>query len=181
VRRLSSALLACIKCETSAPGNGESGARARPRRSDRDAALSCSAAVLPAPPCAGVRRVRLTLPRCGQPRLPCRGVRHGVAHPCRKLRSTAVASATSMPSNLLGDSRAAKRRPPLTHCAVQREGQDRIALFLSGYHVVLAVKAVRCSRRLAAPLRYSAESASPYIHCRKCPFDDAPPQGGLAG
>jgi hypothetical protein len=52
-------------CVLHSPGTGESGARARPRRSGRNAALSCSAAVQPAPPCAGVRRTRLTLPRCG--------------------------------------------------------------------------------------------------------------------
>jgi hypothetical protein len=42
----------------------------------------------------------------------------------------------------------------------QEEGG--IALFLLGYHVVLAVKALRCSRR-KAPLRSSTESASPSL------------------
>jgi hypothetical protein len=40
--------------------------------------------------------------------------------------------------------------------------EERIALFLLGYHVVLAVKALRCSRR-KAPLRSSTESASPSL------------------
>ena len=38
-----------------------------------------------------------------------------------------------------------------------------LALFLSGYHGVLAVKALRCSRRRTAPLLYSPESMPPLV------------------
>jgi hypothetical protein len=53
--------------------------------------------------------------------------------------------------------------------------RGRIALFLLGYHVVLAVKALRCSRR-KAPLRSSTESASPSLD--RCAATWIPPAPG---
>jgi len=54
------------------------------------------------------------------------------------------------------------RSAAFSHIIFDRTEEGGIALFLLGYHVVLAVKALWCSRR-KAPLRSSTESASPSL------------------